>query len=373
MLGVFTAGWYSAGAMMRASTMTESSTTVTVVAVGDAAVTLERRPETLREGVWGLQWRDGYARVGERLEADADTVSRRLVPVSGSLEEGQAVRMDAGAYPADPEQAFFFPTERVRFAGPGGDITADVVTPTVAAPDQERTRWRIGGPRDTWVVLVSGGGAPRGEALRLVPTIRDLGFPVLILHGRGEPSLAETSWRDVAAASGHAFDRGADDVVLVGLSTGGAAVSRYLHESEHAERVVGVVLDAPVLDWDATLSAAATARGVPAWLSPTARRLVALRTGTRRSRLDHLSRAEDLTTPVLLFHGTADAVVPAHTSDAFAEARPDLVTSVPVEGAGHLQSWNADPEAYARHLRAFLTRVTGRAPPPREPGEGEAE
>lgn len=343
---------------MRPSAVSRPPTAVTAVDVGEAAVTLERRPETMREGVWGLQWPDGYARVAEHLEADADTVTRRLIPVSGSLEEGQAVRMDAAAYPSDPERAFFFPTERVRFAGPGGDMTADVVTPAVAAPDQERTRWRIDGPRDTWVVLVPGGGAPRGEALRLVPTMRDLGLPVLVLHGRGQPALAVTSWRDVAAASDHAFDRGADDVVLVGLSMGGAAVSRYLHESEDAERVAGVVLDAPVLDWDAALSAAAADRGVPAWLGPTARRLVALRSGTRRSRLDQLARAEHLTVPVLLFHGTADAVVPVRTSDAFADARPDLVTFVPVEGAGHLQSWNADPEDYDRRLRAFLTTVT---------------
>lgn len=359
---MFAAGWYLAGELMRPAAVTGAPTTVTVVDVGDAAVTLERRPETMRDGVWGLQWPDGYARVAERLEADADTVTRRLVPVSGSLEEGQAVRMDAGAYPSDPGQAFFFPTERVRLEGHGGDMTADVVTPAVAAPDQERTRWRIGGPRDTWVVLVPGGGASRGEAFRLVPTMRALGFPALILHGTGEPSLAETSWRGVAAASDHAFDRGADDVVLVGLSTGGAAVSRYLHESEDAERVVGVVLDAPVLDWDAALSAAAADRGVPAWLRPTVRRLAALRTGTRRSRLDQLARAEHLATPVLLFHGTADAVVPARSSDAFADARPDLVTFVPVEGAGHVQSWNVDPDAYDRHLRAFLTTVTGAGP-----------
>jgi uncharacterized protein len=77
--------------------------------------------------------------------------------------------------------------------------------------------------------------------------------------------------------------------------------------------------------------------------------------------LDYTGRAARLTTPVLLFHGTADPRIPVATSQAFARARPDLVTFVPVEAAGHVKSWNLDRAGYERAARAFLDRVTASA------------
>lgn len=364
---LFSVGWYYADEILAPPQAVEPVYDVTVTEVGGSTVTLDRTTDSARRGVWGLAWPGGYARVGEILGPGdgGPTLTRRLIPVSGALETGQAVRVDAYAYPSDPSEAFYFPTERILIDGPDGALPADLVMPQVVAPDDERTEWRTGGPRDTWAVLVHGRGGARGEAFRVVPTLRELGLPALVVGYRNDPDapaspdgrsgLGWTEWRDVEAATDYALDQGASGVVLVGYSMGGAIVSSYLHRSADADRVVGVILDAPVLDWGPVLRAAADERGVPRWLTPVARGVVTLRTGLRWGDVDQIERADEFDTPVLLFHGTADATVPVETSEAFAAARPDLVTYVPVAGAGHVASWNADPDAYDKHLRDFLT------------------
>ncbi len=61
--------------------------------------------------------------------------------------------------------------------------------------------------------------------------------------------------------------------------------------------------------------------------------------------------------PILLFHGDEDPTVPVATSDALAEARPDIVTYERAAGVGHVRSWNGDPAAYEASVRGFLERV----------------
>ncbi|MDP8958583.1 MAG: alpha/beta hydrolase, partial [Actinomycetota bacterium] len=61
--------------------------------------------------------------------------------------------------------------------------------------------------------------------------------------------------------------------------------------------------------------------------------------------------------PILLFHGEEDETVPIETSRALEAARPQLVTYVQVEGAGHIEAWNANPVAYEASVREFVKRV----------------
>jgi hypothetical protein len=70
--------------------------------------------------------------------------------------------------------------------------------------------------------------------------------------------------------------------------------------------------------------------------------------------LNHLGSDHRPTTPVLLVHGDRDPVVPVELSDAYAAAEPDLVTYVRIAGAGHVSSWNTDPERYDAAVAAFL-------------------
>lgn len=330
-----------------------------VRAVDDGTVTLARTPASARPGVWGLAWPDGYARVGRVTAADDDTVTRVLTPVQGRLRAGQHVLLDWYAYPTDPDAAFDFPVQEVPIDTELGTFPA----------------WLAKGDGETWVIAVHGRGGNRAQHFRLIPTLHDLGFPVLAITYRNDPEapaspdgwygLGSTEWEEVEAAAEYALAAGARRLVLVGSSMGGAIVAAYLHSSATADAVVAAVLDAPVLDWDLALQAAAADRGLPTWLTPVTKAVVTLRTGLRWSDLDVIARADELDVPILLVHGTDDAVVPVRGSDAFARARPDLVTYERVEGAGHVESWNTAPRRYEAALRAFLVPYAGEAVRPR--------
>src|SRR5437899_1536478 len=120
---------------------------------------------------------------------------------------------------------------------------------------------------------------------------------------------------------------------------GGAIVMQFLERSPLSGVVKGVVLDSPVLDWAPVLALAGRQLRLPPLVLSLAKRIVAVRTGLRWERLNQVSRAAELSVPVLIVHGDADETVPAVTSEAYAAARPDLVTYLPVPGGGRGGSW----------------------------------
>lgn len=366
-IGLFASAWRYSTDILRHPLQFSGDEHITVTDVDPGSVTLPRGPASRRPGVWGLQWSDGYAQMREIVHADEDTVTRRRVDLLGDVQAGQRVRLDPHGYPPDPGDAFVFTSTPVRLEGTGVNAPAYLTAPEVTAADEERTRWRLAGPRDTWVVLAHGRGSHSGEALRLLPTIRHVGMPALLVSHRDDPDAAPRAdgryhldaagWQDIAAATDYALANGAEQVVLVGLSMGGASVAHYLHTGADADRVAGAVLDAPMLDGHATLRQAARDRGVPSLLAPVSRWLTMRRTGGPWAGVDEIARADALRTPILLVHGSADPIVPVEVSDAFAAARPDLVTYLRVDGAGHLRAWNHDPGLYEQRLRDFLLDV----------------
>ncbi|WP_228985481.1 alpha/beta hydrolase, partial [Streptomyces sp. DH12] len=131
----------------------------------------------------------------------------------------------------------------------------------------------VPGARDTWVIAVHGLGATREHVLNVLDALRRNQFPVLVPAYRGDPEaprspdglnhLGETEWRDLDAVLRHAVDSGARKVVLYGWSTGATMALRAAARSELRERVAGLLLDSPVLDWESTLRALAGARRTP--------------------------------------------------------------------------------------------------------------
>jgi len=73
--------------------------------------------------------------------------------------------------------------------------------------------------------------------------------------------------------------------------------------------------------------------------------------------LDFLSRAEELTVPILLVHSDTDDTVPIETSIEFAAALPSLVEFHTFSDVPHVASWNAYSEEYESLLRRFIERV----------------
>ena len=339
---------------------------VEVLGVGAGTLTLRANPETTAPGRYGL-WLDGgagHARVGEVVDHDtaARTVTRRLVAVDGGrLREG-AARWNQYYFAGTPRTALDLDHEDVEVATALGPMPAWFVPPSASVPE-----------RTTWVVLVHGRGATREECLRALPVLHRLGFPALVVSYRNDadavPSpggryhLGEAEWLDVESACVHAFNQGAQDVVLFGWSMGGAIALQTMSRSWVADRIQGIVLDAPVVDWRDVLDHHARVNRVPAAIgrlsqavleNTHARRLAGVETPLSLDRLDWVSRAAELHVPILLIHSDDDEFVPSGPSRRLAQARPDVVTYVEFPGARHTKEWNVDPEGWDTAVARFL-------------------
>ncbi|MER5871242.1 alpha/beta fold hydrolase [Streptomyces sp. NPDC002044] len=316
-------------------------------------VELTRSLGSLRPGTYGLDAPGVHAVVGPVLP-DAphgpDTVVRRLVAVThGSLEPGTRVTLTPQVHLGNPRTALGLDHADVDVPGELGALPA----------------WFVPAARDTWVITVHGLGSGREHPMVVMPFLHRHHLPVLDLAYRGDlgaPSppdglghLGESEWRDLDAAIRYALRYGARRVVLHGWSTGAAMALRAAERSALADRISGLVLDSPVLDWHATLRALAAARRTPAAVLPLAVRAAESRAGLSADRLPPGADPGALRVPVLVFHGPDDTLASWEPSRRLAAARPDLVTLHTVAGAGHGAMWNADPAGYEEALRRFLT------------------
>ncbi|MEU6095723.1 alpha/beta fold hydrolase [Streptomyces sp. NPDC047079] len=330
---------------------TEPRLTVHSTAAGRIALT--RDLASRRPGFYGLSGDGSHAVVGPVLNSaphSADTVVRRLERVShGTLEPGDRAWLTPNLYIGDPGTALGLDHTDVDVPGELGALPA----------------WFVPSVRDTWVITVHGLGTTREQPMNVMEFLHRHQFPVLDLAYRGDPGaprpldglnhLGESEWRDVEAAIRHAMRHGAERVVLYGWSTGATMALRTATRSTLRARISGLVLDSPVLNWEATLRSLAAARRTPGALLPLAVRAAQGRTGLYGDHVHGPADPHQLTVPALIFHGPDDAVAPWAPSRRLAERRSDLVTLHTVRDAPHGAMWNADPEAYEEALRRFLT------------------
>jgi uncharacterized protein len=332
--------------------------------------------DAARPGWWGVRWDGGYARVGPPVStrladatgaADDVRVRRPIEFLRGEVTVGAEALFDPWSVPADDPGALGVPVEEVSIDGPIGPLPAWRFTPgTGAAPARDTS--------DTWAVLVHGRSGSRVETLRIAGPCLAAGLPSLAISYRNDPDapaspdgrshLGATEWMDVEAAVGWALANGAEDVVLVGLSMGGACVAELLRRSRLAPRVRAVVLEAPVLDWGPVLRRAAAERGLPTavlpLLLPPTMALAGARTRIDFRSLGSFDGIEDV--PVLLVHGDADTTVPIELADALAVTASEVVTYLRVADAGHLRAWNLAREEVESAITGFLDRHLAAAP-----------
>ena len=333
----------------------------TVLAVDAATVTFTRTPGSSAPGRYGLYWQafSAHARVGAVLRADGESVTRELLGVdTGTLEPGPA-RLNGYFFPA-PSVDEGTGLQETTYDGPLGAMPA-----WVSDPDQPHD--------DVWAVLVHGRGASRAEALRAVPLLHDLGLSILVPGYRNDvdapPSadgryhLGLSEWRDIEASLAYAVERGARRIVLFGWSMGGAIVLQLLDHSAYADRVVGVVLDAPVVSWRQVIDFHAVAHRLPLALSHTGQRLIG-RSWSKAfggvsmplpiPHTDWIARADELRVPTLLIHSVDDDFVPYGPSSDLAAARPDVIQLETWHQALHCREWNVDPQRWRTVVETFL-------------------
>jgi hypothetical protein len=319
-----------------------------VVSVDGDEVTLALDEETRLPGRHALLWDDGLAQLGEQVAVDEDagTVTFTVENVRGDLAPSVEAAWYAWFYEGTPDD-LGLAYEDVAIPSPAGELPA----------------WSLPGDSDTWVIAVHGANGDREEALRALPTLVEAGLPTVVLRYRNDPGvptdddllrLGSAEWQEVEAAMAWAREQGAQRFVLYGWSMGGAIVMQALDRAEGRDLVDAVVLDGPVLDWTATLRLQAQDRGLPTVLADVAAQVTEWRLSMEFDDFDWVARADEIAVPVLAFHGPDDTYVAWEPTRDVAAARPDVVTFVQVDGAGHTRSWNADPAAYADALQQFL-------------------
>ncbi len=337
-----------------------------VEAVRPGHIVLSRDERSDQPGVYGIDWQTGHAIVGAILAENDETVTRRLGEVRGYLVPDIEVGLDSHVYAGDPRQTLGLPFESVGVPDPLGAMPAWMIPATAEAGGGARKdRRQAAGP--TWAIVVHGHNDNRQNDLRIAPLLREAGLPSLLISYRndlGAPDssdglyhLGETEWTDLAAAVRYALHHGAQRVVLIGYSMGGALVSQFMQRSPLADRVAALVLDAPVLDWRSVIEFNAERMGLPGFLGLPVEWTIDARVNPDWDSLDALQHPDDFHLPVLLFHSTEDDVVPIADSDEFAAELPKWVTYYRVPTVGHTESWNLNPALYERRLRRFLLQI----------------
>jgi len=325
-----------------------------VVAVDSGSVELGWDADTDLAGPHALLWDDGHATLGEQGATtgtlDDGTVTYAVDEVTrGDLLAGTEAAWFAWYFEGDPSvRGLDFKT--VRPSSDVGDLES----------------WYVPGDSDTWTIVVHGINGDRGEGLRVLPALARAGSPTLTIRYRNDPGvpttdnllrLGDTEWRDVDAAMAWAVERGAEQLVLYGFSYGGQVSLQTLARADNRDRIVGLVLDGPVISWQSTLDFQAGLRGLPTLISWAGGAVTEQRLGIDLDGFDWIARADELDVPILIFHGPDDAFVPWEPSRDLAELRPDIVTLEQVDRAGHTRSWNTRPRFYEQTVEDFVASI----------------
>ncbi len=325
------------------------------------AVVLDRTAGTEAAGIYNL-WLEGggWVKLGPVIDHAAGTVTRLVdsVDPKDALSVGRRASW-SGIYFRDPADAGL-DAEDVVVETPAGPAPAWLIRPTV-------TETKV------WAIHIHGMASPRAGTLRGVHVAADAGLVSLVVTyrndgegpevGSSRSTLGATEADDVRAAARYAIAHGAERIVLFGWSMGGAIALQVAADPEFRSVIDRLILDSPVLDWNATIAANCARAGLPPqagvlvrpWLErgPLAR-VVGLSSAIALDRFDWIARAERLSVPTLILHGTDDTSSPPGSARRLAQLRSDVV-QLKTFHADHTLGWNSDPNRWTTLALNWLT------------------
>ncbi len=305
------------------------------------------------QGRYAIRTPDGgYSLTADPVVGVAGAGTRTIVDVVSppELAVGQYVALDGWYFGDDPAHVLGLPYEQVTYLTPLGPAAA----------------WVIPGDGRTWVVYAHGRGDHPAQGLRLARTAADLGYPMMLIQYRNDPEgpagtgmahAGTDEWADLDAAVRYALDRGAQRVVLAGTSMGGAMALALLENSEVADRVAALVLDAPLVDFAATVAEQAASMSIPPPVTTMAKQVAAWRFGFDWAAMDYAGRAAALRVPTLITQGGADRSALLASAEEFASSAPAGTVQLEIfPEAGHTLAWNMEPRRFDRIVAEFLVR-----------------
>ncbi|MGH3650278.1 MAG: alpha/beta hydrolase [Acidimicrobiia bacterium] len=238
----------------------------------------------------------------------------------------------------------------------------------------EMDAWHLPASGTTWVIHVHGLNGTPAEPEVLFAPLQGAGYPQLAITYRNDenqprdPSgyfqYGATEWEDLSGAVEYARANGAAEIILAGYSSGASHALSYVFR-HNFDDLGGLILDSANIDLGSTVDYRGSIEklpGLPMNVPPTiswaAKFFTSLRIDVNWKALDYIDKAErSLRVPVLAIHGVEDDSIPIAQSVALAEAQPDLVQLVQVEGAGHVDSFNTDFDGYLSAVLTFLDEV----------------
>ncbi len=255
---------------------------------------------------------------------------------------------------------------------PSGDY--QIVEVSYETPLGQMEAWHLPADGTTWVIHVHGLGATPAEAEHLFAPLQEAGYPQLAITYRNDESqpvdpsgyyrYGVTEFEDISGAMDFAQLNGAESIVFSGLSTGSSHILSFVFKN-NLDEIKGMFLDSPNIDLGDTVDFQGSMEelpilpfNVPPTLSWIAKFFTSLRIDVNWKSIDYVENSSgSLRIPVLVHHGTEDLSVPVTQSISFAENNPDLVRLIQVPGAGHVASYEVDPEAYVGEILHFLDQV----------------
>ena len=335
----------------------------TEVVGGRLLLVLDRTRQTTARGAYSLWFEsDAWLRVtDEVLDRGPDRIARVVKDGTPDFLPSAGDQVSwSGIYFARPADAALSAEE----------IMID--TPAGAAP-----AWRIKGDkrRTTWAIHMHGLGSSRAGTLRGAQVAAELGYTSLVISYRNDgegprlgarrSTLGLAESEDAESAVDFAVQCGAQRIVLFGWSMGAAIALRVADHVRQSGLIVGIVVDSPVLNWGEVIKANCERRGLPGamghlvtpWLMfASAARCVGLPGAVPLREFDWVKRAEELSVPMVILHGTLDDSAPFSVSEELRRRRPDLVELVTFE-AGHTMAWNSDPVRWRTAVSSWLSAL----------------
>lgn len=334
--------------------------------VGDAAVVWLRGPDVALPGQYGLIWDGGKARLGPVVGRSAGLVAREIVSLdAGQLREGTRCRITGWWYPSAEalaaESADVASVDEIALPLEGGPAPAWVLRPAKRARPGRRGRWAI---------HVHGRGALPAETLRGVAPLARAGVTSLVVSYRNDPGapageggrygFGVTEARDVDAAVKYALEQGATRVTLVGWSMGATACLVAAAHGDYRDRIDGLILDSPAIDWPGLLEHQAQLHRAPGVLARLGMSLIErgvvstdAAAGLDLSQVTPEVIARELCVPTLIHASRGDTFVPSTGAERLAQLRPELVHLRLVDKGEHVKLWNVEPQAWERVTETF--------------------
>lgn len=358
------ASWYYSGLILDGvaikgdtgepdNTVTAISADTITYSVDDPEIDDVAADDNTRSQV-GLRFEDGgFLLLAQGASVDGRSVTRGYTLLEGERPEvGELGEYDWNSFPGAP--AMGLAQSSVTYPAPLGPTPA-VLVPGTSTAD--------------WAIVVHGRNASVREGLRVVPQLNERGFTTMLINYRddlqepGAPfedgigNFGVTEWPDLQAAIRTAQERGAQRIVLVGYSMGGAIIAAYLEHAEPIGPVAGTILISPAVSLPAIVDWGAVQKGLPVGpLRPViwgAQQITQLRSDLDFGAADYLDDAGTWPVPALVTAGTEDDLVPPEVIEEFAGDLPVGQFQL-FDSASHTGEWNTDQQEFDALVGGWL-------------------